>query len=347
MIPATWPRDAPRHERLLHLDPSTGRIDDLRLEQLPERLRAGDLLVVNDAATLPASLRGATASGEAIEIRLAGRRLEAPEAEWTAVLFGAGDWTMRTEDRPAPPRLEAGDVLSFGSDLRAIVRQVSPVSPRLLEVAFEPGADAFWPALYRHARPIQYSYLRGALALWHVQTGYGARPWAVEPPSAGRPLTWERLDALRARGIARATITHAAGLSSTGDPAIDVWLPFPERFDVPSATVRAVSHARRWGGRVIAVGTTVVRALESAAALHRGRLRPHTGVTNLRIGPGFGPRVVDGLLTGMHEPDTSHFALLAAFAPPESLAAAHRHAEAEGYLCHEFGDSMLIVSSVD
>jgi S-adenosylmethionine:tRNA ribosyltransferase-isomerase len=339
MTPATWPRDRPLEERLLHLDPESGRLADHHVADLPGLLRPCDLLVLNDAATLPASLPGATAAGEPIEVRLVGGH----DAAWTAVLFGAGDWSMRTEDRPAPPPVSVGARLSFGPELTATVRAISPISPRLVDVVFAPEGDAFWSALYRYARPIQYSYVRGSVALWHVQTAYAARPWAMEPPSAGRPLTWALLERLRQRGVERATITHAAGLSSTGDPAIDAQLPFPERFDVPASTVRAIRRARGAGGRVIAVGTTVVRALESAAAAHRGRLQPHAGITALRIGPGFVPRLVDGLLTGMHEPGTSHFALLAAFAAPERLVAAHAHAEAESYLCHEFGDSMLIL----
>jgi S-adenosylmethionine:tRNA ribosyltransferase-isomerase len=136
-------------------------------------------------------------------------------------------------------------------------------------------------------------------------------------------------------------VTHAAGLSSTGDPALDARLPLPERFEVAQATVDAVTETHARNGRVVAVGTTVVRALESAAL--GGPLRAQSGDTGLRIGPGFRARVVDGLLTGMHEPDSSHFALLAAFAPRELLAAAHRHAEAVGYLGHEFGDVALVL----
>src|SRR5262249_17481681 len=143
------------------------------------------------------------------------------------------------------------------------------------------------------------------------------------------------------RGVRMATLTHAAGLSSIGDAEADAILPLPERYDIPSATVDAVEKTRASGGRVIAVGTTVVRALEGAAA---EGLRPGEGLTGLRPGAGSRLRVVDGLLTGMHEPGTSHFALLTAFAPEELLLAAHRHAEAAGYLAHEFGDSALVLA---
>jgi len=140
--------------------------------------------------------------------------------------------------------------------------------------------------------------------------------------------------------VSLAWLTHAAGLSSTGDAALDAALPLPERYEVPEATVEAVARARAAGGRVVAVGTTVVRALESAA--QDGRLRAGRGLATLRIDGGFRPRVVDGLLTGLHEDGTSHFELLKAFAPAAFLEPALRHAAEAGYLGHEFGDALLI-----
>ncbi len=341
MKPATWPRSQPLEQRLLCVEPRTGRLEDRRLCELPRLLRRGDLLVVNDAATLPASLQATTSAGEPVEVRLAGRLDR--DGEWTAALLGRGDWRMRTEDRSAPPLLRTRDALRFGRDLSATVRRVWPVSPRLVDLAFDLDGDALWAALYRHGRPIQYSYLEGPLALWHVQTAYGARPWAVEPPSAGLPLHWDLLGALQEQGVALASITHAAGLSSTGDTAVDALLPLPERFDIPAATVEAVEKARSRRGRVVAAGTSVVRALEGSAAAGGGRLKPGAGVTDVRITERFPLRVAEGLLTGVHEPGTSHFALLTAFAPEDVLVAAHSHAEARGYRGHEFGDSMLIL----
>ncbi|HYH98498.1 S-adenosylmethionine:tRNA ribosyltransferase-isomerase [Hyalangium sp.] len=339
MNAARWPREHPEANRLLHVSPATGRISDKRVEHLPELLRAGDLLVVNDAATLPAALHGRTEQGASIELRLLG-----PEAEgtWTAVLFGTGDWRMRTEDRPAPPALPVGTRLTLGT-LTACVVEVLPPSPRLLRVAFDAQGATLWAGLYASGRPIQYSYLAGPLALWHLQTAYAARPWAAEAPSAGLPLNWTLLLELRRKGVRFASLTHAAGLSSTGDAALDAALPRPERFDIPAATVEAIHATRAAGGRVIAVGTTVVRALEGRAVQSGGTLFPGEGVTDLLMGPGFVPHVVNGLFTGVHEPTTSHYTLLQAFAPLPLLREAAQIAEKLGYLGHEFGDSCLIL----
>ena len=176
-----------------------------------------------------------------------------------------------------------------------------------------------------------------------MQTAYAARPWAFEMPSAGRPLSWEILLALRRRGVRWASLTHAAGLSATGDPALDAALPLPEAFEIPAATARAVAETRARNGRVVAVGTTVVRALEGAAAQHDGIVRAGRGETDLRITPAFRPRVVDGILSGAHAAHESHFQLLAAFAGAALLAAAAAQAERAGFLTHELGDSMLVL----
>jgi S-adenosylmethionine:tRNA ribosyltransferase-isomerase len=160
-------------------------------------------------------------------------------------------------------------------------------------------------------------------------------------PSAGWPLGISLLLRLRQRGVTVSSLTHAAGLSSTGDAALDRALPLPERSDVPEATLRAIEATKRDGGRVVAAGTTVVRALEGRAA--EGPLRPGVGVANLRLGPTYRPRIVDGLLTGLHEPGESHFELLQSFAPRPLLERAARHARSAGYLGHEFGDLSLVL----
>jgi S-adenosylmethionine:tRNA ribosyltransferase-isomerase len=332
---------APRargERRLLLLNRHSGTIGDAQLDDLPSLVRPGDLFVVNDAATLPGSLPARWPSGATGEVRLVRARDDG--RSWQAVAFGAGDWRTPTERRD-PPQPLAADARLEVAGLPATVTAVSRTSVRLFELVFENDADVVWVAIYHRGRPIQYAHVREPLALWSVQTTYATRPWAAEAPSAGVPLDWSLLSALRARGVGLAAITEGAGLSSTGDAALDAALPLPERFEVPAATVRAIAAARARHGRVIAVGTSVVRALESAAA--SGVLEPTAGDTDLIIGPGYRPRAVDGLFTGLHEPTASHFALLQAFAPRAQLAAAYAHAERGGYLGHEFGDTNLIL----
>lgn len=343
MRPAIWPRDDALSERLLVIDPGEGSYGDARVRDLPEKLRPGDLLVVNDAATVPASLAARAPSGEPVEIRL----LSAGEGgTFSALLFGAGDWRSRTEDRPAPPALAVGDALLVGAgdDLSAEVVGVSPVSTRIVDIRFNRGGAELWSALYRLGKPVQYSYLRGSLELWHTQTRYAARPWCVEAPSAGRPLTWGLLLEIARRGVEVASLTHAAGLSSTGDPALDALLPLPERYEIPAATVAAIRRTKAASGKVVAVGTTVVRALEGCAAQNGGELVAGPGVTDFVVRRGHARRVVDGLFTGMHEPHASHFEMLTAFADRALIEEAYGHAERAGYLGHEYGDSNLILS---
>jgi len=336
------PASAPtaRDRRLLHLDPRSGALRDRRVRDLPRLVRPGDAVVVNDAATLPASFAGRTADGKELEVRLAGAN---EDGTWSAVLLGPGDWRQRTEDRPAPPALAVGAHIAFGPGLAARVTAVSTLSPRLVTLAFGSTGSTLWSALYRLGRPVQYSYLRAPLALWDVQSFFASRPWAYEPASAGLALSAQAMDGLRKAGAIVSSVTHAAGLSSTGDPALDAALPLRERYDVPEATVQAMLAARAAGGRVIAVGTTVARALEGAWADGGGRLEARTGWTSIRIDAGFRPRIVDALFTGLHQRGETHFELLRAFAPDEALTAALDHADREGYLTHEFGDAMVVI----
>jgi S-adenosylmethionine:tRNA ribosyltransferase-isomerase len=337
MNPAKWPRPRPLEERLLVLDAARGAIGDARVGDLPQLLGLGDLVVVNDAATLPSSLRARNAE---VEVRLCGALPTGTEAGATAgatvfraVTFGAGDWRTPTEKRPAPPTVKW---LDFGGGLSATVEPLKDaISPRLVSLRFSFGGADLMHALYHHARPVQYAYLDASLELWHTQTAYAAAPWSFEQPSAGRPLTVGMLIELRRRGAQVARLTHAAGLSSTGDAELDAALPLAERYQVPAETMNAVLDAKR----VIAVGTTVVRALESAA--RSGVLE---GETTLRLDGGHRLRAVHGIFTGLHEPGTSHAQLLEAFAKKALLDAAWLHAEERGYLQHEFGDSMLLTT---
>ncbi|MEM9075294.1 MAG: S-adenosylmethionine:tRNA ribosyltransferase-isomerase [Myxococcota bacterium] len=325
-----------------------GEVEDHSVDQLRQLLRPGDLLVLNDAATLPASLR-ATLAGAAVEVRLA-RAATANEsfpAQWTVVLFGEGDWRDDTDERPAPPGATRGEQLVFRDGLTAEVVRVHEVSPRLVDIRFDRQGEALATKLYQQGRPIQYRHLDAPLALADVQTPYARAPWAVEMPSTGRPLRWPLLQALTRRGVRLAWLTHAAGLSATGDPALDAALPLPERFRIPAETLRAIRHTRAKGGRVVAVGTTVVRALECGAPFRLAGEADVLGVARCRLDGAYRLRIVDAILTGVHSPGESHYALLEAFAPKRALDRAHRFAGARGYLAHELGDLMWVARARD
>jgi S-adenosylmethionine:tRNA ribosyltransferase-isomerase len=296
-------------------------------------LRGGDLLVLNDAGTIPASLP-AHLRGAPVELRL----VAPPDGNLAQVLlFGAGDFRTRTEDRPAPPALRPGDRLALSEASARVVHQ-DPTFPRLLIVAFDRPA---MHVAYAEGRPVQYAYVCEPLQLWDVQTPIASRPWAVEAPSASYLLDLPMLRRLRGRGVEIATLTHAAGLSSTGDPALDARLPFPERYALPEATAVAVRRALVAGRRVVALGTTVARALEGNAASF-GRTRAGEYETDLRLGPASELRVVSAIYTGVHEEGVSHFGLLEAFRPAEELRWALRESERRGFLTHEFGDAWFV-----
>jgi len=250
-----------------------------------EFLRPNDLVIANDAATLPASLSGIhEPTGKNIEVRLAGRRSLDPldVKTFRSIVFGEGDFHLRTEDRPLPPALQPGDTLVLGP-LRATVEEMLG-HPRLVSLLFDGAPDQIWAGLASHGKPIQYSHLQTSLEMWDVWTRMASTPVAFEPPSASFILDWHVLGAIREHRASFATITHAAGISSTGDEDLDRLLPFDEPFHIPAATANAVELTRRRGGRVIAVGTTVVRALE-AAATDDGHLRSGAGVAKRKDRP--------------------------------------------------------------
>ena len=339
MIAADRATQRPAGARLLVID-AAGRITETLRSRWLDYLRAGDAVIANDAATLPASLAGVHARTRAqIEVRLAAWRTQSDAITFDAIVFGAGDFRTRTEDRPPPPALAVADTLVLGPLTATIDRVLD--HPRLVRLRFDATAAAFWQGLAAHGRPIQYAHLREPLALWDAWTAIAAAPVAFEPPSAGFVLDWQTVAAMQSRGIRFATLTHAAGVSSTGDAALDRRLPLDEPYRIADATVRLVLQTCADRGRVIAVGTTVARALEHAASQPAG-LRPGDGLATQRIGPTTELRIVDAIVTGTHEPGSSHHELLGAFARPEVLSHADVALERLGFRTHEYGDSLLV-----
>ena len=339
------PVQRPPSAKLLVVD-GDGRITHARRADFIDYLEDGDVAVANDAATLPASLHGVhQTTGQPIEVRLAGRSSLSPAdiVNASAVVFGAGDYHTPTEHRPLPPPLLSGDRLLLGPLLATVTGTLG--HRRLVSLHFDGTPDIVWAGIARHGRPIQYAHVPTPLEMWDVWTAIAGYPAAFEPPSAGFVLDWRMLARLRDRNIAFVTLTHAAGVSSTGDDELDARLPFDEPYVIPPATASAINCGIAQGHRIVAIGTTVVRALEHAATA-LGRVRSGAGVATQRITANSQLHLVDAIVTGVHDPATSHYQLLRAFADERTLRRAAEAMTAAGYRTHEFGDSVLIERGV-
>ena len=315
--------------RLLVADAADGQLEHTRFNRLPEILRPGDLVVINVSATLPAAVSGQRRDGRPIRVHFA-TRAPALDASWRVI-------ELRSPHGDGPERGQAGDTIELpGAELELVAPYTS--GSRLLLARYR-GPGSVEDLLIRHGQPIRYGYAEQPWPLGAYQNVYATRPGSAEMPSAGRPLTERVITALVAQGIAVAPITLHTGVSSPERHES----PLPEQYSVPTHTARMVSATRLTGGRVIAIGTTVVRALETAAELDR-RPGPSSGWTNLVIEPDRELRAVDGLVTGWHEPQASHLQMLEAIAGTELLEHSYREALDRGYLWHEFGDSHLILT---
>jgi S-adenosylmethionine:tRNA ribosyltransferase-isomerase len=315
--------------RLLVACNHDGRITHARFKDLAAFLAPGDLVVINTSATLPAALPGRLADGSAVELRLSTPAPHRVAERWWVV-------ELRDGDRPLLTARE-GDELALPGGAR--VTLVAPYAGgRRLWLARLDVPEPLAPYLETHGHPIRYGYVPREWPLATYQNAFALDPGSAEMASAGRPLTAELVTKLVARGIHVAPVTLHAGVSSPERGEA----PYPERFRVVEATARLVNAVRGWRGRVIAVGTTVVRALESVARSD-GTVTAGAGWTNLVLGPERGVYAVDGLITGWHEPDASHLELLRAIADEELLDRCYRDAVEHGYLWHEFGDSHLIL----
>lgn len=336
-LPAGALADAPPERRGLERD--GGRLlwaqpHDLThhlFRDLPDLLAPGDLVVVNVSATVPAALEGVDDTGCPVPVHVS---TELDDGTWVL--------EIRRADNSGPDlTCTQGESIELPGGLRMqLVAPYPPgtVTPRLWRAR---PADRLELVGYltRHGRPIEYGYLRSRFGLAEHQTVYATSPGSAEMPSAGRPFTDRILVRLLARGVLVAPVVLHTGVSSPDahEP------PYPERFAVGDTTARLVNQTRAAGARVIAVGTTVVRALESAADAG-GLVHPARGWTDLVIGPDRPARVIDALLTGLHAPQASHLLMLEAIAGPDLVAAAYAEAVRERYLWHEFGDSTLFVT---
>lgn len=337
--PATQPPEARGMARdgvrLLVIDSRSGALADARFRDLADHLTPGDLLVVNTSATIPGALF-ARRRGEPLRLHLAAR------------LSGEAFIVERrtAEGGPDPRPFAVGEAVQVCDPktgrLEATMTVLSRFHAHSRLWNVEGSADLFALAA-RIGQPIRYGYTDGPIDLTDYQTFFAREPGSVEMPSAARPFTRRVVRELLRKGIGIAPLVLHCTLSSHEvEDDLENHPVLPEWYNVPERTAAAVNSHLAAGRRVIALGTTVVRALESAARPD-GAVEPSAGWTTLLVTPDRPPRVASALVTGLHESHTSHLALLYAFLPPALLGEAYRHALATGYLWHEFGDSYLIL----
>ncbi|MFE3291190.1 S-adenosylmethionine:tRNA ribosyltransferase-isomerase [Rhodococcus sp. NPDC059234] len=311
------------------------RLEHTVFRDLPRFLRAGDLLVVNTSATLPAAVDAEIDGAGPVVVHFSTPLGSSP--------LGGEDWAVEVRG-PGPvtgplPALGVGSRIRLPRNAFAMLLEPwPPGSRRLWRARVEGVADVASDLLAAVGRPITYAYVSGRWPLPYYQTVFGHVPGSAEMPSAGRPFTDRLVTELVAESVSLAPVLLHTAVSSpeAGEP------PIPERYAVPEHTARVVNETRAAGGRVIAVGTTVTRALESSATAE-GRVVAGSGWTDLVLGSGRPARVVDGLVTGWHAPGASHLMLLEAVVGPAVVRRAYEAALTHGYLWHEFGDSALLL----
>ena len=296
---------------------------------LPSFFDPGDVVVVNTSGTIPAAVDATAEDGTALVVHLS---THVGGDRWVVEPRRiAGRTTERWEGRPPGRRLALDD------GARLTLEEPYDESGRLWTATLSVGGRALtWLAV--RGRPIRYGYVERPWPIATYQNVYATEPGSAEMPSAGRPFTADVVTRLVAKGVAVAPLVLHTGVASLEADE----LPYPERVRVPAATADQVNAARRAGRRVVAVGTTAVRALETAAA-EDGLAHPVDGWTDVVVTPERGVRLVDGLLTGWHEPASSHLLMLEAIAGRPLLEASYEAALAEGYRWHEFGDVHLIL----
>jgi len=314
--------------RMLVATRSDGNIAHTYFSELPRLLDEGDLVVVNTSGTLAAAVSGTTRDGRSVEVHLSTR-------------LPAGLWTLELRQGHDPLLdAQAGELIELegGGRIELLAPYSQASSGVRLWVATLAVRGPVPSYLAVNGRPIQYGYVKGSWPITMYQNVYSTEPGSAEMPSAGRPFTPEVLTRLVARGIGVVPVLLHTGVASleASEP------PYPEPFRVSGATAHRVNDTHRNGGKVIAVGTTVVRALETVVD-ERGRLHSGSGWTETVITPEHCVRSVDGLLTGWHEPEASHLAMLQAIAGSDLLQSSYAAALDNGYLWHEFGDVHLVL----
>lgn len=306
------------------------RISHTRFRNLGDFLKAGDVLVVNTSGTTNAALPAKRKDGTSLELRLSTRL---PANLWLVELREPDG-----DDTELFRFAHAGETLGLPAGTKATLHTPYKESPRLW-IATLDLPESSNEYLGRYGQPIRYGYVRESWPLGYYQTVYATEAGSAEMPSAGRAFTAELITKLVARGIQVVPLTLHTGVASPEEHEP----PYEEIYRVPTETARAVNNAHSAGKRVVAVGTTCVRTLETVTD-EDGVTHPGEGWTRLVITPERGIRSIDGILTGLHEPRSSHLAMLQAVAGRQHLQNTYAEALREEYLWHEFGDLHLILN---
>lgn len=309
--------------KLLVLDRETGQFRHDQFFHIGSYLEKGDMLIFNNSRTIPSVLY-ADHNGKSVEIRLS-RRLS--DSEWDVLL--------------PENRVNIGEKLTFLNGISAIITGHGS-EPPLVRILFSIKGTDLLHLFYEIGDPIRYEYIHRPWPLEAYQTVFATVPGSVEMPSAGRAFSWKLIRKLKKKGIDIEFITLHAGLSYYGNDKWPSPKKHPEVYSIPKRTAEKINEAKRNGKRVIAVGTTVVRALETAAGTN-GWIEAKEGTTSLYVTKNYPLRAVDGLMTGFHEPEASHLDMLTSFVREDFLLSAYQNAISRNYLWHEFGDINLIL----
>ncbi|MCE7735153.1 MAG: S-adenosylmethionine:tRNA ribosyltransferase-isomerase [Candidatus Heimdallarchaeota archaeon] len=333
--------------KLLVINNKLKEVKSDSLDNIEAYFDEGDVIVINQSGTIPGSMQGKVMrTNEDIEIRLAGwvGTDFTCGYNWKAITFAGGDWRQKTEDRKDINNLFKGDIITFQNGLFMTVKEIFVKPGKFIQIEFQTdiSSEELWNKIYEIGTPIQYSYLEDQLAIWDQQTLFSGPPLSLEPPSASFQFSWSLINKLIRKGVIIVPISHSAGISSTGNTEVDSYLPLPEIYEVNKKSADSIQNAKMEGKKIIALGTSVVRALEAIASKNEGKIVPSKDITNFVIHQNYQTQVVTGIISGMHIPEESHMQIMLAFTTDDLLLDGYNLAVEDEYHWHEYGDLTLV-----
>lgn len=321
------------HVKLFVIDRKNARTYHSAFNHLSDFLRRGDLLIFNSGRTLPASLKTVNYKAQQnLEVRLAEHL---PDDSWLVLFLYQNKTHFHSNLKP-------GLKIKFESGLSASIIERNIHNPRLWKIKFSVTGQELINIFNQIGKPIHYGYISAPLPLEYFLTVFSKDPLTSQMPNAGRAFTWKMIFDLKNKGIDTAFLTIHTGLSSYLDNSKAGHLMTEEEYFISASTADKIEAAKISNGRIVAVGTSVVRAIESSA-LQSGKVIPGHAYTSLRITEEYKLKIADGLITGFHEPEASHLDLISAFLSPAVIKKTYEEAIEKKYLWHEFGDLCLIL----